>query len=137
MTVTPPPPPPDAAPVVLDLTGVADRQAFMDRCTERLRLPDWFGRTWDALADCLTDLSWWPVGPGGRRLRIEGWRQYAEAKPREWRIVKDILRDAETFWRDTDTELTVSLAEDTGDTEAEGDTEEATNGGTEDRDVRP
>lgn len=120
--MTAPTPPDDA--LVLDLTGVTDRQVFMDRCTERLHLPDWFGRNWDALADCLTDLSWWPVGPGGRRLRVEGWQEYATAKPREWRIVKDILRDAETFWRGTDTELTLVLKEDT-------------NGDGEERDVRP
>ncbi|MBD0734547.1 barstar family protein [Streptomyces sp. CBMA29] len=112
-------PPGDA--LVLDLTGVADRQSFMDRCTERLHLPDWFGRNWDALADCLTDLSWWPVGSDGRRLRIEGWQDYAAAKPREWRIVKDILRDAETFWRDTDTELTVELEEDADEDPEESD----------------
>ena len=93
--------------LVLDLTGVGDRQAFMDRAAVDLRLPDWFGRNWDALADCLTDLSWWPVEPGGRRLRVRGWQEFAAAMPREWRIVKDILRDAELFWRHTDSPLTV------------------------------
>jgi hypothetical protein len=99
--------------LVLDLTGVGDRQAFMDRCTADLALPEWFGRTWDSLADCLTDLSWWPAGPAGRRLHVRGWEGFAQALPREWRIVRDILRDAELFWRDTDTELRVVLEEDT------------------------
>ncbi|SHN34109.1 barstar family protein [Actinacidiphila paucisporea] len=98
--------------LVLDLTGVGDRQAFMDRCTADLGLPEWFGRNWDALADCLTDLSWWPVESGGRRhLYVRGWREYAATLPREWRIVKDVLRDAELFWRGTDTELEVVLEE--------------------------
>ncbi|WUH94742.1 barstar family protein [Streptomyces sp. NBC_00433] len=97
---------------VLDLTGVGDRQAFMDRCVADLGLPEWFGRNWDALADCLTDLSWWPVEPGGRRrLHVRGWQDYSVTLPREWRIVRDILRDAELFWRDTDTELAVVLEE--------------------------
>jgi hypothetical protein len=95
--------------LVLDLTGVGDRQEFMDRCTADLGLPDWFGRNWDALADCLTDLSWWPAEPGGRRLLVRGWHGFAALLPREWRIVKDILRDAELFWQDTDTELRVVL----------------------------
>jgi hypothetical protein len=100
-----------ATQAVLDLTGVRDRQAFMDACAAHLRLPDWFGRNWDALADCLTDLSWWPPGPDGRRLVIRGWRGYAAARPREWRIVKEVARDAETFWWGTDSELTVILEE--------------------------
>lgn len=103
-----------APPLVLDLTGVGDRQAFMDRATADLRLPGWFGRNWDALADCLTDLSWWPADHGGRRLHVRGWRQYAAALPREWRIVKDILRDAEVFWRRSGTELAVVLEDDGG-----------------------
>jgi hypothetical protein len=110
--------------LVLDLSDVGDRQAFMDRCIADLRLPDWFGRNWDALADCLTDLSWWPAEGGGRRLHVRGWSRYAKALPREWRIVKDILRDAELFWRHTDTELIVVL-------------EEATNQDTAVPDVRP
>ncbi|MEW2517419.1 barstar family protein [Actinacidiphila alni] len=125
--------------LVLDLTGVGDRQTFMDRCTERLHLPDWFGRNWDALADCLTDLSWWPTGPAGRELRVTGWQEYAAAKPREWRIVKDVLRDAETFWRDTDTELRVLVADaDPAEPSSEeAGLEEDTNDSPEDRDVRP
>lgn len=112
MTATPPPAgdrPVRAA--VLDLTGVTDRRTFMDRCAAQLHLPDWFGRNWDALADCLTDLSWCPA-LGGRHLRVRGWQEYAAAMPREWRIVKDVLRDAEVFWRGTDTELTVALDDD-------------------------
>ncbi|WP_335975951.1 MULTISPECIES: barstar family protein [Streptomycetaceae] len=95
--------------LVLDLAGVGDRQEFMDRVSADLRLPDWFGRNWDALADCLTDLSWWPVEPGGRRLHVRNWHDFADRLPRDWRIVKDILHDAELFWRHTDTELTITL----------------------------
>lgn len=103
-----------AQPLVLDLTGVRDRQGFMDRAAADLRLPCWFGRNWDALADCLTDLSWWPPGHGGRRLHVRGWRQYAAELPREWRIVKDILRDTEGFWRRTGTTLSVVVEDDEG-----------------------
>ncbi len=34
----------------------------MTALTEALRLPDYFGRNWDALTDCLRDLSWLPPG---------------------------------------------------------------------------
>jgi hypothetical protein len=122
--------------LVLDLTGVGDRQAFMDRCTADLGLPEWFARNWDALADCLTDLSWWPAEPGGRQLHVRGWHSFAAALPREWRIVKDILRDAELFWQGTDAELRVVLEE------PEGGAAQGADGGTDSRshqepDVRP
>ncbi|WP_328388657.1 barstar family protein [Streptomyces sp. NBC_00400] len=93
----------------LDLEGVADKAAFMDRCARALRLPDWFGRNWDALADCLTDLSWCPADRG-RLLVVTGWQGYAAASPDEWSIVEGVLADAVGYWRDTDTGLAVIMA---------------------------
>jgi hypothetical protein len=31
---------------------------LFDAIAEALSFPDWFGRNWDALEDCLTDLAW-------------------------------------------------------------------------------
>ena len=42
----------------IDLGGVAEKDAMLDRIAVALRFPDWFGRNWDALEDCLADLSW-------------------------------------------------------------------------------
>ncbi|MFF3609680.1 barstar family protein [Streptomyces sp. NPDC002463] len=75
-------------PVVLDLTGVMDKAALMDRCAVALALPDWFGRNWDALADCLTDL------PEPVTLVVTGWQTYARTHPREWGIAQDVFATA-------------------------------------------
>ncbi|WP_329276681.1 barstar family protein [Streptomyces sp. NBC_00691] len=75
-------------PVVLDLTGVTDKAGLMDRCAAVLALPDWFGRNWDALADCLTDL------PEPVTLVVTGWREYAGTRPREWRTAQDVFATA-------------------------------------------
>ncbi|MFF0429871.1 barstar family protein [Streptomyces sp. NPDC004520] len=75
-------------PVVLDLAGVTDKAALMDRCAAALALPDWFGRNWDALADCLTDL------PEPVTLVVTGWQAYARAQPREWRTAQDVFATA-------------------------------------------
>ncbi|MFF3312440.1 barstar family protein [Streptomyces sp. NPDC002952] len=77
----------------LDLTGVTDRDAFMERCVRALGLPDWFGRNWDALADCLGDPDWGPASPG-RLLVVAGWREYAGARPGEWAIAQEVLASA-------------------------------------------
>jgi hypothetical protein len=42
----------------IDLGGAAGKDALLDRISAALRFPDWFGRNWDALEDCLADLSW-------------------------------------------------------------------------------
>lgn len=42
--------------------GVSSKEQLMPVREEALRLPDYFGRNWDALFDCLRDLSWLPPG---------------------------------------------------------------------------
>lgn len=93
----------------LDLEGVRDKPEFLARCAGALRFPDWFGHNWDALADCLTDLSWCPPGRG-RLLAISGWQGYAAAAPEEWSVVENVLADAVGYWRDTGTGLAVIMA---------------------------
>ncbi|MGH8686494.1 MAG: barstar family protein [Burkholderiales bacterium] len=44
----------------IDLTGAADAAALFERIARALAFPDWFGANWDALEDCLCDLSWRP-----------------------------------------------------------------------------
>jgi hypothetical protein len=95
--------------VELDLGGVFDKPAFMDRCARALDLPDWFGRNWDALADCLRDLSWAPPARG-RLLVVTGWQEYARAVPHDWSIAQEVFTEATEHWRGGDTELRVVLA---------------------------
>ena len=42
----------------IDLSRVTTKEAFLTAAGEALAFPDWYGHNWDALADCLTDLSW-------------------------------------------------------------------------------
>ncbi|TJZ44164.1 hypothetical protein FCH28_31715 [Streptomyces piniterrae] len=93
----------------LNLEGTADKAEFMDRCARALRLPDWFGRNWDALSDCLTDLSWCPADRG-RLLVVTGWQDYASAAPDDWSVLEEVLADAVGYWRDKDTGLAVIMA---------------------------
>ncbi|MFF7313085.1 barstar family protein [Streptomyces sp. NPDC008137] len=82
--------------VVLDLDGVTDKAGLMDRCARDLALPDWFGRNWDALADCLADPALWPEGSEERGLLVvvTGWRTYAETRPEEWQVAEEIFAEA-------------------------------------------
>ncbi|MGW7069732.1 barstar family protein [Streptomyces sp. NPDC054855] len=93
----------------LDLTGVSDKDAFMERCARALALPDWFGRNWDALADCLTDLGWASAAPG-RLLVVTGWQGYAEAAPQEWIVAQEVFTDAVEYAKERGTGLEIVLA---------------------------
>ncbi|MGW6394816.1 barstar family protein [Streptomyces sp. NPDC055103] len=74
--------------VVLDLAGVTDKAALMDRCAVALALPAWFGRNWDALAECLADL------PEPVTLVVTGWQAYARTRPGEWETAQDVFATA-------------------------------------------
>ncbi|MFI6655506.1 barstar family protein [Streptomyces sp. NPDC050523] len=82
--------------VTLDLDGVTDKAGLMDRCARALRLPDWFGRNWDALADSLGDRTVWPEGAAERGLLlvVRDWRPYAKARPDEWETAQEIFAEA-------------------------------------------
>lgn len=57
---------PGAAPkgaLRIELAGVRGKSALLAAFAHALSFPDWFGGNWDALEDCLTDLSWAPGGP--------------------------------------------------------------------------
>ncbi|GGZ08727.1 barstar family protein [Streptomyces poonensis] len=95
--------------VELDLGGVTDKPAFLDRCARALGLPDWFGHNWDALADCLTDLSWAPPARG-RLVVLTGWQGFAGAAPNDWTIALEVFADAAGHWSGTGTPLQVVLS---------------------------
>ncbi|MET9322114.1 barstar family protein [Streptomyces sp. NPDC003038] len=98
--------------VRLDLDDVRGKAGLMRRCGEALRVPEWFGGNWDALADALRDLSWLPVVPG-RLVAVTSWREFAAARPADWETLVEILEEAVDFWREEDgaPALTVLLAE--------------------------
>jgi hypothetical protein len=42
--------------------GIASKEALMDALQSVLRFPEYFGGNWDALEECVGDLSWLPEG---------------------------------------------------------------------------
>jgi RNAse (barnase) inhibitor barstar len=54
----------NAPAIVADVpTAVRDKAALFDELDRRLQFPDYFGGNWDALWECICDLSWLPHGP--------------------------------------------------------------------------
>jgi hypothetical protein len=65
----------------------------MERIARALGFPQWFGGNWDALEDCLSDLSWSKAT--GHVLLFEG---AADLPADERGILIDILASAAASW---------------------------------------
>ena len=79
----------------IGLAGAAGKEALMERIARALEFPRWFGGNWDALEDCLTDLSW--SSAAGQVLLIEG---AGELLADERGILVDVLASAAAWWVD-------------------------------------
>ncbi len=76
-------------PMVLLVTeAVHDKSGFMDAVSEALALPGWFGRNWDALAECLGDV------PRTTVLVWDGWTDMALAAPRDTEVAIEVLAES-------------------------------------------
>lgn len=82
----------------IDLPKRVRHATLFEGFASALRFPEWFGANWDALADCLTDLSW--LDEQGYLIILRG-SQPAFAKDSEdWQTLVDILADAASFWHE-------------------------------------
>lgn len=75
----------------ISLAGAAGKDALLERIARALAFPDWFGRNWDALEDCLTDLSWRMAE--GYVLVFEGFEPGDDLG-----VLIDVLASSATFW---------------------------------------
>jgi RNAse (barnase) inhibitor barstar len=69
----------------------AEKEQLLRNIAAALAFPDWFGHNWDALEDCLTDLSWHPQQ--GYLLLFEG----ASAGD-DFGVLADVLRSSAEHW---------------------------------------
>jgi hypothetical protein len=67
---------------LLDGRALTGASQVFDRCAQVLAFPSWFGRNWDAFADCLGDLSWLPAG--GHVLLWDQYGVLARSDPKAW-----------------------------------------------------
>lgn len=87
----------DYATIRLDLGDCRDEAGLFARFAAVFRFPDWFGDNWDALADCLGDLSWWLAR--GYVLLLNDSAAFRDACPDAWQQLLDVLSDSADSWR--------------------------------------
>jgi len=79
----------------IDLAGCHDKTELLRRLATTLSFPASFGHNWDALADCLRDLSWLPEW--GHALVLDHANDLHQAAEDDFDILLGILDDAATF----------------------------------------
>ena len=81
----------------LDGERIADKASLLRAFAAALDFPPYFGRNWDALADCLTDLAWLP--PGGQAILYDNPAPLIRHAPADWAMTSGILAEAAERWR--------------------------------------
>ena len=80
----------------VSLAGATDKKGLLERLARGLRFPEWFGGNWDALEDCLTDLSW--LDGDGHILLIED----ASGLPADdFGVLLDVLSSSAQYWAES------------------------------------
>ena len=83
--------------VVVDLRRARGKHALLSACARGFQFPVGFGGNWDALADCLQDLSW--LAEPGTVALLRGAADFAVAAPDEHAILLEILRSTAEYWQ--------------------------------------
>lgn len=82
----------------IDLAGVRDKQGFLAVLAKELAFPAWFGRNWDALDDCLADMSW-HQGKGFLVI-FAHWGDFLAGAPLEFAMALRVFAAAADAWRE-------------------------------------
>ncbi|HJV28315.1 MAG TPA: barstar family protein [Aromatoleum sp.] len=82
----------------VELDGCPDKAEFLHRIAAALHFPTWFGQNWDALADCLTDLSW--LKAEGYVLVLDHMDRLRLAAEADFVTAIDIFEEAARSWAD-------------------------------------
>lgn len=82
----------------VDLATVRNRQGLFERLAAALEFPDWFGRNWDALADCLGDLTWLPAD--GYLILIEHCEGFSAAHNADFVTALQVFTAVAEVWRE-------------------------------------
>jgi hypothetical protein len=79
--------------VPVSLAGADSKEALLASIARALAFPQWFGGNWDALEDCLSDLSWREA-----QGRVLIWRDFGGVPRDDLGVLVDVLASAAEFW---------------------------------------
>ncbi len=82
----------------VDVRKARGKNEFLDRFATILHFPDYFGRNWDALADCLSDLAW--LDGAGWVLILIRCDLFARNDEDSFNTAVEVLNAAAASWRE-------------------------------------
>lgn len=80
----------------IDLQGCNDKRTLLARVAAQLDFPQTFGGNWDALLDCLRDLSW--MQANGYALFFSDADGLMAGAEKDFETLLDVLDDASKSW---------------------------------------
>ena len=94
----------------LDGFNISNYKSLFAEISTKMEFPDYFGHNWNALYDCLTDLSWLPadayfiVWQNSSKLLLES--------PDDFWLFLDIATDSAEWWSSRGTPFQIAMADD-------------------------
>jgi RNAse (barnase) inhibitor barstar len=92
----------------VNLSHAKDRTELFAELDRALKLPEHFGRNWDALADVFEDGDW--LGKTGRVIVLAGSSGYRREHPTDFGTLEDLFSEASEFWKERHIAFWVFLA---------------------------
>ena len=78
----------------IDMGNAGSKEDFLAYIAEKLQFPNWFGRNWDALNDCLTDPT-----KTGHVLIFQNCENFATRHRRDFESAIAVFVAAADYWR--------------------------------------
>lgn len=92
----------------LDGKNIERKEQLLNHVATALRFPNHFGRNWDALEECLTDLEW--VDGDGYLIYFDHIDGMLAAHPDQFATFVEIVRDAVESWKEDGEAMVVLLS---------------------------
>lgn len=71
---------------------------FFRLLADELKFPSYFGGGWNALVDCLEDMSW--MSEKHLLITISGFEDFAHSQPSDFRELLEVFDSVTSFWRE-------------------------------------
>ncbi len=81
----------------MDIGHVHHKEELLGHFAKAMQFPESFGRNWDALNDCLTDLSWLPAA--GYVVVLEKSKHFGAGHRHDFETALEVLQSVTDTWK--------------------------------------